>query len=863
MFAKNEKVLPIAVEDEMKKSYIDYSMSVIVGRALPDARDGLKPVHRRILYGMKDLGLVHNRPYKKSARVVGEVLGKYHPHGDTAVYDAMVRMVQDFSMRYPLIDGQGNFGSIDGDNAAAMRYTEARMDSLAEELLEDIDKDTVDWRLNFDESLEEPEILPAKVPNMLINGASGIAVGMATNIPPHNLIEVVDGVKALIDNPDITVPELMKYVKGPDFPTGGIIYGMDEIKRMYETGRGIMKVKGKASVEQLKGGKESIVVTEIPYYVNKSNLIERVAALVNDKKIAGISDVRDESDKDGLRVVFDLKRGEIPQVILNQLFKHTQLSETFGAIMLALDKNQPRVMTLKEMMGCFVNHRVEVVTRRTQFELKKAELRAHILEGFKIALANIDKVVKIIRESKDREVAREKLIKAFKLTEIQANAILDLRLYQLTNLEQTKIEEEYLELIKKIEYLKGLLADSRKILGVIKKELDGVKDKYGDERRTQIVADKETDFKIEDLIADEACLITITYTGYIKRTAVSLYRSQRRGGRGVTGMETKEEDFVEHLFACSTHDYILFFTEDGKVHWIRVYDIPEGGRATKGKAIVNLLEMPSGTKIASMVKVRDFTESANLIMATEKGTIKKTRLEEFSNPRRGGIIAINIGKGDKLISVKKTTGHSEIVLATKKGFSIRFPEEQAREQGRATQGVRGIRLRQDDVVVAMEIVNDLADLFVVCENGYGKRTGFEEYRKQSRGGKGIITVKTTERNGDVIGVVSVLDEDEIMLITEKGQMVRLPIKDFRAMGRNTQGVRVIRLAEKDYVQGLCRVEEKEDETLEAEIAEAEVAQEQVPAEEPKEEEQKAEKPAPKKANPAKAKAPKTKPKKKK
>lgn len=833
MFAKNEKVRPINIEDEMKKSYIDYSMSVIVGRALPDARDGLKPVHRRILYGMKDLGLVYNRPYKKSARVVGEVLGKYHPHGDTAVYDSMVRMVQEFSLRYPLIDGQGNFGSIDGDNAAAMRYTEARLKQIAQELLDDIDKETIDFRLNFDESLKEPTILPAKIPNLLMNGSSGIAVGMATNIPPHNLGEVVDGIKALIDDPEITVDGLMKYVKGPDFPTAGIIYGKEQIKSMYHTGRGIVKVKGRASVEQLKGAKDSIVITEIPYMVNKTNLIEKIAFLVNEKKITGVSDVRDESDKDGMRIVLDLKRGEIPQVTLNLLFKHTQLSDSFGAIMLALDKNQPKVMTLKELMTCFVDHRIEVVTRRTQYELRKAELRAHILEGFKIALANIEEVVKIIRESKDREIAKQKLMKKFKLTDIQTSAILDLRLYQLTNLEVNKLEEEYKELIKKIEYLRSLLASHAKLLGVIKEELDEIKDKYGDPRRTEIVAAQDGEFKIEDLIADEACLITISHTGYIKRTAVSLYRAQKRGGRGVSGMETKEEDFVEHLFAASTHDYILFFTEDGKVHWLRVYDIPEGGRATKGKAIVNLLEMPSGTKVASLVKVRDFKEAANLVMATENGTIKKTNLREYANPRKGGIIAINIDNGDRLINVKKTTGHSEVILATKKGMSIRFPESQLREQGRATRGVRGVSLKKDDLVVSMEIVDERATLFVVCEKGFGKRTSFDEYRVQSRGGKGIITVKTTERNGDVVGVISVMDEDEIMLMTEKGVMVRTKIKAFRTIGRNTQGVRVIRIGDKDQVQGVCKVESENDEVIEEEIAEVVQAEEQAQAEDKK------------------------------
>jgi len=814
LYTRNEKIQPILIEEEMKNSYIDYSMSVIVGRALPDARDGLKPCHRRVLFAMRELGLEHNRAYKKSARVVGEVLGKYHPHGDSAVYDTMVRMVQDFSLRYTLVDGQGNFGSVDGDNAAAMRYTEVRLTEIAEELLQDLDKDTVNFKMNFDETLEEPTVLPGKLPNLLVNGSSGIAVGMATNIPPHNLCEIVDGIKILIDNPDATVKDLMKVVKGPDFPTGGQICGTDQIKQMYETGRGHIKMRAKAGIEPTKSGKEFIIVTEIPFAVNKASLIERIAELVNNKDITGISDIRDESDKDGMRIVIELKRGEIAKVVLNQLYKHTQMQDTFGAIMLALDKGRPKVMNLKELMTCYINHRKEVVVRRTKFELDKAERRAHILEGFKIAIANINEVVKIIRGAKDRLAAKEKLTSKFKLSDIQADSILEMRLYQLTGLEIEKIEAEYLEIIKRISYLKSILASEKKVLGLIKEELDDLRKRFGDERRTDIVPD-EKEIRIEDLIANEGCLITISHGGYIKRTPVSLYRQQRRGGKGVSGMETKEEDYVEHLFTASTHDYILFFTEDGTVYWLKVYEIPQGGRATKGKAIVNLLNIAQDKKVAAMICVKEFDDVRRIFYATKKGVVKKTNLTQFSNPRKGGIIAINIDKGDELIGVKLTSGSDDIALATREGMSIRFPEAQVKDQGRATRGVKGITLDKKDEVVSLDIVEKDATLLVVTENGYGKRTDFDEYRVQKRGGKGIITMKTTDKNGLVIGVNRVVDADEIMMISAQGKMVRTPVKDIRVIGRNTQGVRLINLEKGDRLVAVTRVVSEDEEGVES------------------------------------------------
>jgi len=799
MYTKGEKLVTVALEQEMQTSYIDYSMSVIVGRALPDARDGLKPVHRRILYAMSELGLEHNKPYKKSARVVGEVLGKYHPHGDSAVYDAMVRMVQDFSLRYPLIDGQGNFGSVDGDSAAAMRYTEARMDAIAEELLADIEKNTVNFRPNFDESLQEPAVLPSKIPNLIVNGSSGIAVGMATNIPPHNLREIVAATKELIDDPSISVEKLMKHVPGPDFPTGGIIYGGEEVKTMYLTGRGRVRVRARAGVEPGKSGKEYIVITEIPYMVNKSNLIEQIAGLIQDKKLDGITDIRDESDREGMRVVIELRRGENAQVILNKLYKHTRMEETFGAIMLALDHGKPVVMDLKKILQCYIDHRKEVVYRRTQYDLQRAEARAHILEGFKIALKNIDEVVKIIRKAESREDAKNKLMAKFKLSEIQANAILDMRLYQLTGLEQDKIEKEYLELIKKIEYYKSLLASEKKLLGVIKDEMDEIAEKYGDNRRTEIIG-KAEEFQVEDLIAKEGCLITISHTGYIKRVPVATYKAQKRGGKGISGMEVKEEDYVEHLFTASTHDYILFFTNQGKAYWLKVYEIPQGGRLAKGKAIVNMLNMAQDEKIAAMVRVEDFSKPLNLVMATKSGYIKKTELSEFSNPRSTGIIAINIEKGDNLIGVELTTGKDEIVLVTKSGKSIRFSETHCRPMGRNTRGVTGVRLAPKDEVVGLTTVSERTTFLLVTEKGYGKRSEFTDYRVQGRGGKGIIGIKVTSKNGPVVKACKVTNEDEVVLISSKGKMIRMFVEDISVIGRATQGVRLITLGQDEKLE---------------------------------------------------------------
>jgi len=799
LYTKGERVVPVALEEEMQTSYIDYSMSVIVGRALPDARDGLKPVHRRILYAMSDLGLVHNKPFKKCARVVGEVLGKYHPHGDSAVYDALVRMVQDFSLRYPLIDGQGNFGSIDGDPAAAMRYTEARLKAGAEELLADIEKKTVDFRPNFDESLQEPVVFPGKLPNLIVNGSSGIAVGMATNIPPHNLGEVILAVKALIDNPQITVDQLMKYIPGPDFPTGGIIYGLDEVKRAYRTGRGRIKVRARAGVEPAKNGRECIIITELPYMVNKASLIENIAILVQNKKLEGITDIRDESDKEGMRVVIQLRRGENAQVILNKLYKHTNMEDTFGAILLALDHGKPVVMDLKRILECYIDHRKIVIYRRTKFELEKAETRAHILEGFRIALKNIDEVVRIIRKAKNRDEARVKLIARFKFSTVQTNAILDMRLYQLTGLEQEKIQKEYLGLIKRIEYLKSLLVSEKKIMNLIKAELDEIDKKYSDSRRTEIVGRVE-EIEIEDLIAKEGCLITISHRGFIKRVPVAAYKPQHRGGKGVSGMEVKEEDFVEHLFTASTHDYILFFTEQGRVYWLKVYEIPQGGRLAKGKIIKNLLNLSPDEKMTDMVRVEDFSKPLNLVMATRRGYIKKTSLNEFSNPRSSGIIAITIGKDDSLIGVELASGQNEIMLATKGGKSIRFPEAQCRQMGRSARGVIGIRLSPKDEVVCLATVDDRTTLLLVTEKGYGKRSKFSDYRVQSRGGKGIIGIKVTAKNGSVVRACKVLDSDEIVLISSKGKMIRMPVNGISVIGRATQGVRLSTIAKDEKLE---------------------------------------------------------------
>ncbi len=816
MFAGNDIVGVINIEDEMQRAYIDYSMSVIIGRALPDVRDGMKPGARRILFAMRQLGLLHNRSFKKSAYVVGEVLGKYHPHGDSAVYDTLVRMAQPFAMRYPLVDGQGNFGSIDGDKAAAYRYTETRLRRMAEEMLADIDKQTVPMVKNYNGELDEPSVLPARLPNLLLNGSTGIAVGMATNIPPHNLGEVVDAVIALIDNPEAKVSDLMRHVKGPDFPTGALICGVKPIQNMYRTGRGQLRVRGRAGIEEGRQGKESIVITEIPYVVNKSSLVKSIAELVHNKTLDGISDVRDESDKNGIRIVIELKRGIIPKVMLNNLYKHTQLQTTFGAIMLAIDKGRPRVMNLKQMLEAFLAHRVEVITNRTKFELKKAEDRAHILEGLKIAIDNLDAVVKIIRGAANRDEARKELMRRFGLTEIQTNAILDMRLYQLTGLERNKLEDEYLALIKHISWLRELLDSRTKILEVIREDLLEIKELYGDARRTDIVPD-EGEMQIEDLIADRSCVITISHSGYIKRVPVSTYRAQRRGGKGVAGMETREEDYVEHVFIASTHDYILFFTENGRLYWEKVYEIPEAGRAARGKAIVNLLELQAGEKIAAMVRVRDFPETEFLVMATARGIVKKTRLSDFSRPRRNGIIAINIDDGDRLIGVKQTSGNDDIMLATRQGMSLRFEETELRVMGRATRGVIGIRLAKDDCLETIEIVDPRATFFVCTEHGYGKRTAFDEYRGQRRGGKGIFTMRASERNGLIVGAHSVMENDALMLITTGGKMIRINVADIRVISRVTQGVRLINLDEGDSLVSVTKVEpEDADDTAQEE-----------------------------------------------
>ena len=801
----------INIDEEMRSSYIDYSMSVIAGRALPDARDGLKPVHRRILFAMRELGNTHNRPYKKSARVVGDVIGKYHPHGDSAVYDTIVRMAQEFSLRYPLVEGQGNFGSIDGDPPAAMRYTEVRMQRLAEELLADLEKETVEFGPNYDESLEQPLVLPAKFPNLLLNGSTGIAVGMATNIPPHNLVELVDAVVLAIDNPAVTIEELMTRLKGPDFPTGGIICGVDPIRQMYETGKGQMRVRGRATVTEGAQGKTSIIITEIPYTVNKSSLIENIARLIHNKTIEGVTDLRDESSSEGIRVVIDLKRGSIPKVILNNIYKHTQLQTTFGANLLALDGGQPRRMNLKELIHCFTSHRFEVTTRRAEFELRKAEARAHILEGLKIALDDLDAVVKTIRGSKNRDEARAGLIKRFKLSEVQANAILDMRLYQLTGLEREKIEEEYLQLIKYISYLRDLLANEHKIYELIKEELVQIRDKYGDRRRTDITP-AEGEVNMEDLIADRGCIITISHRGYIKRVPINTYKAQRRGGKGVSGMTTREEDFVGHLFVANTHDTILFFTVGGRVYWEKVYELPEAGRTARGTAIVNLLNLRDSEQIAAMICVREFGEGQHLVMATQRGVVKKTNLSAFRNVRKDGIIAINIDKQDRLIEVMQTDGDDQLILTTRNGMSIRFEESQLRDQGRATRGVRGIRLAREDEVNSLEIVDTAATFMVCTENGYGKRTRFDEYRSQKRGGRGLISIRTTKRNGKVVGAHSVVETDSLMLITANGKMIKMPIADMRVIGRATQGVRLIGLSKGDKLVSATTIA-PEDEDL--------------------------------------------------
>jgi DNA gyrase subunit A len=805
-----EKIVPVSLEEEMKSSYIDYSMSVIVARALPDVRDGLKPVHRRVLFGMYELGLSYNKPYKKSARIVGEVLGKYHPHGDTAVYDSMVRMVQDFSLRYPLVQGQGNFGSVDGDSPAAMRYTEARLHRIAEEMLKDLDKNTVNFTPNFDDSLQEPVVLPSYLPNLLINGASGIAVGMATNIPPHNLTEIVDGLIDYIKNPDITDEKLMKIVTAPDFPTGGIIFGYEGVKEAYKTGRGRIIVRAKASIETLKNNKENIVITELPYQVNKANLIEKIADLVHEGKLTDISNIRDESDRDGMRVVVELKRDAQPSVVLNQLFKHTQMQTTFGVILLALVNGIPKVLTLKEMMMHFIHHRMDVLIRRTKFELDAAERRAHILEGYIIALDNIDAVIDTIKKSRDVETAKHNLMRKFKLSEIQAKAILDMRLQRLTGLERKKIEDEYKETIKLIEKLKGILDSEEKRNSIIKDELLEIKEKYGDPRRTEIVYDYE-EFSLEDTIAEEDVVVTISHRGFIKRFPVSGYRKQGRGGKGVTGAGTKDDDFIEHMFIASTHQYILFFTDKGKCYWLKVFEIPESGRASRGRSILNILEKEKEESITAFVSVKEFDDNHYLMMATEKGTVKKTVLSAYGNVRRGGINAINLVKDDKLIAVKMTDGNNDVVLGTRNGFAIRFIEKDVRDMGRVATGVRGIRLTKGDKVVGLLVIKRNDTILVVTEKGFGKRSDINDYRITHRGGKGVITVKTSEKVGKMIAMMDVVDGDELVIISSHGMVIRQSVKNIRVMGRNTQGVRVIRLNEGDAIADIAKVIPEEEE----------------------------------------------------
>lgn len=798
----------INIEEEMKTSYLDYAMSVIVGRALPDVKDGLKPVQRRILYAMLREGLTPGKKYSKCAGVVGEVLKKYHPHGDSAVYDALVRLAQDFNMRYMLVDGQGNFGSIDGDPAAAYRYTEARMTKVAEEMLVDIDKETVDFTANFDETTLEPVVLPAKVPNLLVNGSSGIAVGMATNIPPHNLGEVVDGLMLMIENREVTVKELMKKIKGPDFPTGSIIHGRKGIVDAYNTGRGIVRMRAKVDIEEPAKGGKRIIITEIPYQVNKARLIEKIAELVRHKKIEGLSDLRDESDRHGIRVVLEVKRGEMPQVILNQLYKHTAMESTFGIIMLAIVNGQPRVLNLARVLSLFLQHRRDVVVRRTKFELRKAEEKAHILEGLKIALDNLDNVIKLIRKSKSPEEALNGLIKNFELTKIQAQAILDMKLQRLTGLEREKIVEDYKNIMKEIKRLKAILASPRLVDDIIRDDLAEIKKKYSDKRRTEI-ADEAEDITIEDLIQEEEMVVTISHQGYIKRNSLDLYRSQHRGGKGLKGMETREEDFVEDLFISSTHNHVLFFTNLGRLHWLKVYQIPETGRAARGKAVVNLLQLLSGENIAAVFPIKKFSKDMYLLMATKKGVVKKTSLKAYSNPRAKGIAAIKIDPDDELIGVRMTDGKKDVILSTRAGLSIRFHEKGVREMGRVARGVRGIRLKADDEVVSLGVVQKDTTLLTITEKGFGKRTKAEEYRIQSRGGKGIFTIKVTPKNGRVIGVLRVANDDEIIIIASSGKLIRLRASNIRTIGRATQGVKLIDLAGEDKVVSIARVAEKD------------------------------------------------------
>ncbi len=808
-----EQPIPVGIEEEMKRSYLDYAMSVIIGRALPDVRDGLKPVHRRVLYGMWESGNRADRPYKKSARIVGDVMGKYHPHGDTAIYDTVVRMAQDFAMRYPLVDGQGNFGSLDGDNPAAMRYTEVRLTRLAEEMIrDDIDKETVDWGPNYDGSETEPLVLPARVPNLLVNGGSGIAVGMATNIPPHNLGEVVDAVLMLIENPEATVKDLMTVLPGPDFPTAGFIHGLDGIRSAYTTGRGIIQLRARTEVEtHARTERQSIVITEIPYQINKKKLVERIAELVREKKLEGVSDLRDESDRDGIRIVVDAKKDAIPEIILNSLYKMTQMQTTFGIILLAIVDNQPRVMTLKELLQHFLDHRKTVVIRRTRYDLRKAEERAHILEGILKALDHLDEVIATIRASQTPAEARENLISRFAFSEPQAQAILDMRLQRLTGLEREKVVEEYRELMVTIERLRAILGSDRLVLEEIKRELVELKEAFADRRRTEIIPETH-DISIEDMIADEPMVITVTQAGYVKRSPLSLYRAQARGGKGRTGMVTKEDDFVEHLYVATAHTTILVFTESGRVHWLKVHQIPEAGPAARGKAIVNLLNLEPSERLATTVAVRDFGADRYLVFATQNGTVKKTELSAFANPREGGIIGINIDDGDRLLAVRETDGNKDILLATARGLSIRFAEREVRAMGRATYGVKGIELRPGDRVVGMEELDPQCQVLTVAARGYGKRTPAEEYRRQGRGGLGIINLKVTPKTGEVVGVKSVTPTEGLMLITQEGMIIRLNVSGVREVGRSAQGVRLMNLYDEDRIVAVAKLAEQDEET---------------------------------------------------
>jgi DNA gyrase subunit A len=811
--ASNERILPVTMEDEMRNSYLDYSMSVIVSRALPDVRDGLKPVHRRILYGMTDLGLAPNRPYKKSARIVGEVLGKYHPHGDASVYDAMVRLAQTWSMRYPLVDGQGNFGSVDGDSPAAMRYTEARLASISNEVLRDLDKNTVDFRPNFDDSLQEPTVMPTVLPMLLVNGAGGIAVGMATNIPPHNLTEICNGLLALIKKPDIEAQELMTHITAPDFPTGGIIYGYEGVRDAYRTGRGRVVIRAKAAFEKQKNGKESIIVTELPYQVNKAALIEKIADLVKEKKLEDISDVRDESDRDGLRVVIDLKRDATPEVVLNNLFKHTAMQTTFGVIMLSLVHGRPKVLPLKDMLHYFIEFRNEVIVRRTQFDLDTAEKRAHILEGFRIALDNIDAVISTIRNSADTPTASAALQNQFGLSEIQAKSILDMRLQRLTGLERQKIEDEYRELLQVIEQLQSLLASKDLQMREIAKEIKALRDKYGDERRTQIVHDAK-EFTVEDMIANEEMIVTITHNGFIKRTAVTNYRRQGRGGRGASGATTREDDFVETVFQAATHHYLMMFTDKGRCYRVKVYDLPEGSRSSRGRSIANVIQLQEGEKVTAYLPVRDFDDKRFIFMTTKLGVCKKTPLSEFENVRSNGIIALGLNDDDRLISARITDGHCNIIIGTKNGMACRFGEGDVRPMGRAATGVRGISLDDGDEVVSMSAVRHLdATLLVVGANGYGKRSKLEDFRLTKRGARGVKSMQLTEKTGaSVVAIIEAGDNDDVVVISTSGVLIRQAVKEIRVMGRNTQGVRLIKLGEGDLIADIAAViHEDEDE----------------------------------------------------